>query len=222
MKALSVQEAADAVLRDNLYGLEIDRRCTEIAAFNLALAAWRLTGYRSLPPLHIACTGLSIGGTREQWMDILAGQAIVTNLRFYFGQLYDLFSKAPTLGSLINPHRFLGSGLLDDKGMANLHRALAAALAGEAKFVTERSEMGVTAQGVAKAAELLAGRYTLVATNVPYLGRGKQDEVLQEHLQIHYPLGQGRPGDCLCPALPGVLCQRRLYGFGNTPELAIF
>ncbi len=189
-EGLSVQDAADAVLQENLHGLEIDRRCTEIAAFNLALTAWRLAGYRPLPTLHIACTGLSVSGTRDQWMDILAGQAIVTNLRFYFGQLYDLFSKAPTLGSLINPHRFLGSGLLDNRGMANLHSALAAALAGEAKFVTERSEMGVTAQGVAKAAELLAGRYTLVATNVPYLGRGKQDEVLQEHLQIHYPLGK--------------------------------
>lgn len=189
-EALSIQEATDSVLRDNLHGLEIDRRCTEIAAFNLALAAWRKTGYRFLPSLNIACTGLSIGGTREQWMDILAGQAIVSNLRFYFGQLYDLFSKAPTLGSLINPHRFLGSGLLDDKGMENLHRALATALAEETKFVTERSEMGVTAQGVARAAELLAGRYSLVATNVPYLGRGKQDESLKEHLQIHYPLGK--------------------------------
>jgi hypothetical protein len=189
-EALSILEATDAVLRDNLYGLEIDRRCTEIAAFNLALAAWRMTGFRPLTPLHIACTGLSIGGSREQWMDILAGQSVVSNLRFYFGQLYDLFSKAPTLGSLINPHRFLGSGLLDDKGMENLHRALATALAVELKYVTERSEMGIIAQGVTKAAELLADRYSLVATNVPYLGRGKQDEVLQDHLQTHYPLGK--------------------------------
>ncbi|KJS33042.1 MAG: restriction endonuclease subunit M [Desulfatitalea sp. BRH_c12] len=187
---MSVQGAAEEVLRDNLYGLEIDRRCTEIAAFNLALTAWRLAGYRQLPAPHIACTGISVGSSREQWMDILAGQPIVSNLRFYFGQLYDLFSKAPTLGSLINPHRFLGSGLLDEKGMANLHRALTAALAGEAKTVTERSEMGVTAQGVAKAAELLTGRFTLVATNVPYLGRGKQDEVLKGHLETHYPLGK--------------------------------
>ena len=33
--------AVDAVLRDNLFGLEIDPRCTQIAAFNLAFAAWR-------------------------------------------------------------------------------------------------------------------------------------------------------------------------------------
>ena len=33
--------APDAVLADNLHGLEIDARCVEIAVFALALAAWR-------------------------------------------------------------------------------------------------------------------------------------------------------------------------------------
>ncbi len=38
-EGLSVAEAGDAVIRDNVHGLEIDPRCTQIAAFNLALAA---------------------------------------------------------------------------------------------------------------------------------------------------------------------------------------
>ena len=38
---LSARQAVDAVLRDNLHGLEIDPRCVEIAVFALALAAWR-------------------------------------------------------------------------------------------------------------------------------------------------------------------------------------
>ncbi len=189
-EGLSVHDATDAVLRENVHGLEIDRRCTEIAAFNLALTAWRLSGYRILPTPHIACSGLAVGGTREQWLEILAGQAVGQNVRFFFGQLYDLFRKAPTLGSLINPHRFLGSGWLSERDMRNLQSALASAMAEEARAVTEQSEMGVTAQGVAKAAELLAGKYTLVATNVPYLGRGNQDEVLKEHLETQYPLGK--------------------------------
>ena len=45
-EGLSEREATDAVLRDNLFMLEIDQRCTQIAAFNLALAAWRRGGYR--------------------------------------------------------------------------------------------------------------------------------------------------------------------------------
>jgi len=39
---------------------ELDARCTQIAAFNLALAAWKSTeagGYRTLPSMHIACSG---------------------------------------------------------------------------------------------------------------------------------------------------------------------
>ena len=36
--------AVEVVLRDNLFGLEIDPRCTQIAAFNLALAAWTWPG----------------------------------------------------------------------------------------------------------------------------------------------------------------------------------
>ena len=190
LEGLSIQEAVAVVLRDNLHGLEIDRRCTEIAAFNLALASWRLAGYRPLPTPHIACTGLAIGGTREQWVDILEGQGLDRNLRFFFGQLYDLFSKAPTLGSLINPHRFLGGGLPDEKGMAHLHRALSSAADKDSKSAADRYEMGITAQGLAKAAELLTNRYTLVATNVPFLGQGKQGEVLKEHLETYYPLGK--------------------------------
>jgi hypothetical protein len=56
------------------------------------------------------------------------------------------------------------------------------ALAQEIKDDTAH-EMAVTARGLAKAAEILADQFTLVATNVPYLGRGKQDEVLQEYCE---------------------------------------
>ncbi len=190
LERLSVHEAVDAVLSDNLYGLEIDRRCTEIAAFNLAMAAWRLTGHRPLPQLNIACTGLSIGDNREQWMKVLDGQGAPMNLRFFFGQLFDLFRKAPTLGSLINPHRFLGSGLLDEESKAELYRILFEVIAEESKSATDLHEMGIAAQGLLRAAELLTEHYTLVVTNVPYLGRGKQDIELKEHLETHYPLGK--------------------------------
>ena len=47
--------------------------------------------------------------------------------------------------------------------------------------------MTVAAQGMARAAELLSKRFTLVATNVPYLGRGKQDDNLREFINDKYP-----------------------------------
>jgi hypothetical protein len=48
-------------------------------------------------------------------------------------------------------------------------------------------ELAVIAQGLAKAAELLAGQFTLVITNVPYLGRGKQDDVLMDYCERMNP-----------------------------------
>jgi hypothetical protein len=201
-EGLAIADAVDAVIRDNVYGLEIDQRCTHITAFNLALAAWKKTGYKPsqpLPPLNIACTGIAAVGAREQWMQIIS-QHGTHDLRFFFGQLHDLFRKAPTLGSLINPNRFFGSGMLGKEGMQTLMRALSAAIAEDPRATPERQELGVAAQGLAKAAELLAGPkgaasssgggYTLVITNVPYLGRGKQDDILRDHLESHYPLGK--------------------------------
>ena len=37
--------------------------------------------------------------------------------------------------------------------------------------------------------------FTLVATNVPYLARGKQDETLRDYIDGRASGGEGRPGD---------------------------
>ena len=42
------------------------------------------------------------------------------------------------------------------------------------------------AQGLAKAAQLLAGQYHWVITNVPYLARGKQGEILRDFCEKNY------------------------------------
>jgi hypothetical protein len=63
---LSAKDACDAVLRENLHGLELDPRCTQIAAFALALTARKFTeGFRPLPPLNIACSGLGVNAQKE-------------------------------------------------------------------------------------------------------------------------------------------------------------
>src|SRR6266700_5638629 len=100
-EGLSEKQAADAVLRDNLFGLEIDSRCTQIAAFALALAAWKSDGYRQLPLPNIACSGIAVTGQLETWTR-LAGDDV--NLRQTLERHYHIFRNAPDLGSLINPN----------------------------------------------------------------------------------------------------------------------
>ena len=196
-EGLTQEDAVDALLRDNLFGLEIDPRCTQIAAFNLALTVWRRVGYRALPALHLACSGLSLGVTKAEWLKLAERAAAASPIppktdllgsednlfsdamKRGFERLYDLFTRAPWLGSLIEPRG--GGGDLIEHGFADLEPLLAKVLAQADS--AELSEMAVAAQGLAKAAEILAGRFTLVATNVPYLGRGKQEEVLKDYCE---------------------------------------
>ena len=67
-EGLNAAAAVDAVLRENLHGLELDQRCVAIAAFALALEAWRYPGaggYRTLPKLNLAWCGQPVGGKKE-------------------------------------------------------------------------------------------------------------------------------------------------------------
>jgi hypothetical protein len=169
--------AVAAVIRDNLFGLEIDPRCTQIGAFNLALAAWRRVGHCKLPAMNLACSGLAPNTKREDWLKLTEG---APHLRFQMGALYDLFEKAPVLGSLINPRA--DKAVTYGEALHDLQPLLEKALAQETNDDTAH-EMAVTARGLTKAAEILAGQFTLVATNVPYLGRGKQDDLLLDYCE---------------------------------------
>ncbi len=167
-EGLDESVAVDAVIEDNLFGLEIDQRCTQIAAFNLAFAAWRRVGFRLLPPMHLACSGLAPNASREEWL-LLAGD--IEKLKGGMERLYDLFEQAPVLGSLINPRAEAGDMFIAE--FHELRPLMEKALAQETRG-DNAHEMAVTARGLAKAAEILADQFTLVATNVPYLGRAKQ------------------------------------------------
>lgn len=190
-EGLSVDAAVEAVLRDNLFGLEIDHRCTQIAAFNVAMAVWKLTGPKPLPPMrNIACSGIPLGNSRDEWMKSLKVALPNSELGFQWGQLYDMFSKADTLGSLINPQRFFGSGLITDEQLEQISEALAKVIVSDRNATDEQQELAAAAQGLTRATELLAGRYSLVITNVPYLGRSKQDDELKNYLDSQYALGK--------------------------------
>jgi hypothetical protein len=109
-------------------------------------------------------------------------------------RLYRLFEQAPVLGSLINPR--LGGGDLLEAEFHELQPLLEKAVSMEAKD-DQSHEMAVTAQGLAKAAEILAGQFTLVGTNVPFLGGHKQCTELAEYLSEEYEDAGGNLANAL-------------------------
>ena len=194
---LNARQAIVKVLSENLHGLELDQRCVELAAFAVALEAWRYPdagGYRTLPELHLACSGLSIVAAREEWKE-LSRKAGKQNLTIALDWMYQTFQDAPVLGSLINPRRSKAAQIAQ---WSELQQLLGEALTqdqanqqnqadGEVSALTNRLEAGIVAQGLAKAAELLSGQYTWVITNVPYLARGKQHDTLKDYCETYYP-----------------------------------
>lgn len=184
LENLSAAEAVDAVLRDNLHGLELDQRCVAIAAFALALEAWRYPGaggYRLLPRLNLAWCGQPVAGKREQWLALAGGDS---RLEAGMAALYDTFRDAPLLGSLIDPTRSVAEDMLT-AGFAELEPLLERALREHAGN-EEWEETAIAARGLAEAARLLGAHYHLVITNVPYLARGRQSDRLRRFCDNHY------------------------------------
>lgn len=184
LEGLSAKEATHAVLKENLHGLELDQRCVELAAFALALTAWNYPnagGYRALPELNVACSGLSISAKKEDWLAVAGDN---TNLRIVLEDLHKQFNDAPVLGSLINPEAKLGEGSLFEMKWEEVGPLLSKALAG--KKDDEKTEMAVVAKGLSKTAIITADRFHLISTNVPFLTAIKYSDPLKKYIEKTY------------------------------------
>ncbi|GAA2471328.1 DNA methyltransferase [Terrabacter carboxydivorans] len=179
--------AQDAVLRENLFGLELDPRCTQIAAFALALEAWKSGGYRVLPVPQVACSGIPARAPLSEWTVLANGDERVEAA---LARLHSLFVNADTLGSLIDPVR-----AAEDAGLESVDWHQVAPLVGQALTAEAGKHgddpaaavFGEAAAGIARAADYLSGDFTLVATNPPYLGLGRQSPSLASYLLQHLP-----------------------------------
>jgi hypothetical protein len=181
---LSPIDAQDAVLRDNLFGLELDSRCVQIAMFAVALQAWKAGGgWRALPTPNIACSGLPVKAPVEEWKALAQGDQ---RLEAALVRLHLLFRDADTLGSLIDPRRTSESPdpttrnrSLEDVDWNEICPLLETATRNEDADPAV-AVLGLDAAGLGRAAEYLSQDYTLVITNVPYLGRWRMGDVLKQ------------------------------------------
>lgn len=190
-EGLTKEEATDKVIAENLHGLELDARCTQIAAFNLALTAWKFCGqYKELPEMNLACSGIAPKGKVEDWVKLVDNVERADDkerLKNGMRMLYDHFQLAPELGSLLDPSTIKADAFT--ASFEELQPVLNRALQNEDD--TEQLERGVMAAGIAKAGKMLANKYTLQITNVPYLSRGKQDKIMADYIETHYDEAKG-------------------------------
>jgi hypothetical protein len=190
-ESLAPVDAQNAVLRDNLFGLELDARCVQIAMFAVALQAWKSSGgWRDLQVPNIACSGIPVKAPAEDWKAFADGDA---RLEAVLVRLHGLFRDADSLGSLLDPTRTaevsypttpqLSFDDVDWKDISSLvHEALTQEIGNPVVTV-----LGAGAAGIARAAELLSRNFTLVITNPPFLGRGAQASALRDYCVRNFP-----------------------------------
>ena len=182
---LSPADAVTAVLRDNLHGLEIDGRCVQIAAFAVALTAWRIGEWQALPLPHIAWVGAPPPLPKHEFVALAAGNA---ELECALAALHDLFAQAPVLGSLLDT---TPSNLFEVEKMEVIERLLEPLLERVRKTEPERLEGVVAARGMADSVALLRKRYVFTATNFPFLTQLKLAEQLNELVARQYDKEKG-------------------------------
>ena len=190
-ESLAPVDAQHAVLRDNLFGLELDARCVQLSMFAVALQAWKAGGgWRQLPVPNIACSGIPVQATVGEWKALAGGDPRLEN---GLVRLHVLFRDADTLGSLIDPKLATKTadrmGLqrsFDDVEWGEIAPVLRRAIAREADDIGV-GILGADAVSMVRAADLLSRAYTLVATNVPYLSSVNQSELLKTYLSRHFP-----------------------------------
>jgi len=190
-EGLSTIGAQDAVLRDNLFGLELDPRCVQIAMFAVALHAWKTGGgWRELPVPNIACSGIPVTASVEEWKALARGDSRLENA---LTRLHILFRDADSLGSLIDP-----AGATELTDPSQMQRSFQDVNWSEIAPLLEQavsretmdpamSVLGEDAQALSRAAALLSMRYTIIMTNVPYLSRSKQSPVLMDYCERYAP-----------------------------------
>lgn len=197
-EGLSAKDAVNRVLAENIHGLELDPRCVEIAVFAVALEAWRYPdasgrplGVREIPAPTIACCGLKVAAKAQDWEALVPNETPNAEyVRQELRHLHANFAQAPLLGSLLDPSRSLKNDLATSS-YETLTALLRKALATErpANLLNEdddRWELALSAQGLLEAANILNRRYQLVITNVPYLSRNKQTDLLKDYVARHY------------------------------------
>lgn len=190
-ESLTPAAAQDAVLRDSLFGLELDPRCVQIAMFAVALAAWKAGGgWRELPVPHVACSGIPVKAPAEEWKSLSAGDSQLENALV---RLHILFRDADTLGSLIDPKQAVEiadpTGLqksFDDVDWDSIAPLLRKALK-EERDDPAYAVLGADAASIARAADFISGRYSLVCTNVPYLTQNRFSEGLSAFVGQRFP-----------------------------------
>jgi len=168
-------EIPEKILTNNLFGIEIDERAGELAAFALTMKArakQRRFFRKQVQPNICVLENIQFGeGELKEYMEFIGRDLFTTSLQTTLGQ----FEEADNFGSLIRPE------VTDVAGVLQLL---------EAKDVSGQLFLSETHKKVLRAlqqADYLSSKYHVVIANPPYMGGKGMNGRLGKWAKDNYP-----------------------------------
>ncbi len=181
----SDRDAASLIIKNNLYGLDIDTRAYQLSYFALLMKARQNDRrlFRRDHQVHLYDVPAIHYGV-EDYQDLIADLGLdkdktIKDLK----KVLDVFNYGDDLGSIIKVDK--------DIDIDNLKKLT------ETKEETE--QLNLLADSIKKreqlsevlnVAKVLRNKYDIAVTNPPYMGGGKMDAPLKKYVQKNYPDGK--------------------------------
>jgi hypothetical protein len=199
-----------AILRHNLFGIDIDLRAVQLAALALVLKARSLNPQARITHSNLACADvLPLDGAR---LGTFVRQAAFTRPVYerLIRALWQRLKDANQLGSLLRLDQELGALIAEERArysreplFAGLRGAYEGAAAQEEfweldEFARQQAQVGTdqtffvgeAVKGL-RLVELMLRRYDVVVTNPPYSGKRNLNDTIANYLDDEYPDAKG-------------------------------
>jgi len=190
-------EVPEKILEHNLFGVDLDLRACQLAAFNLYLKARsRAEQFGNsdfeMPRIGVVCADAHEVSTdlADRVFDEVAGESEAT--RELLGEIIDTFENTPGLGSLLDPKssfqkKYKQHGAELDTPHGSDLSALFRDVRKEVRRHTDNgSFVAADLQSFARLLTVLSQNYDVVLMNPPYGSRGRMPETVKKYINSNY------------------------------------
>ena len=172
------KDACESILKNNIYGLDIDKRAYQLAYFAVLMKARKYNRRiltKGISPL--LCSIEETNSISKEFIEELISQDKTNEKNWNY--LYNVFKNAKEYGSILDIENINFDELFDDictykSNKNNLNQY---------KYQNEIQLM----KNIIQQSKLLAKNYDIVATNPPYMGNSGMNPNLKDYLKKNYP-----------------------------------
>ncbi len=199
-------EIPEKILTHNLFGLEIDERAGELAAFALTMKArarQRRFFNKGVKPNICVLENVRFDeGELKNYMDFVGRDLFTASLQTTLRQ----FEEADNFGSLIRPEVTDVDGMLETLESKNVSGHL---------FLSETHKKVLQAL---RQADYLSPKYHVVIANPPYMGSGGMNASLSGWLKRNYPDSKADLLACFMERSMDLVTSGGFWGMINLPS----